>query len=224
MLPYSLDVWFNTLARMNAELWPWAVMAWLIAVGVLAVATFPKYTRRPGLRGASRIAGAALGLGWIACGTVFFGIYLEPLFFGAVWLQLLYTAQGAALLLAALTLPMSVRRNTGLIGGVGRLIMVYAVLGIPLVDNWLGGELAVVRIVGLAPEATLVFTAGWLLTRQPHPALLALAVLPAGAAAFTGYSALALGWPVDWPAAGLGALPLAVFAAAAARKRVAWLP
>ena len=198
MLPYSLEAWFSLIARMNADLAVFVVIALLLGLFVLALTWWPTLADHKNPAAIDRRVGLALAAGWIAAGAVFHGQYLEPMFFGAPWLMALFIVQGLLLATVAFVHPLAGNGAVTPMVWLGRALMAYGLLGMPLVDLLLGPGWPAFRMVGLTPEAMTVFTCGWLLTRQPDWRLPLTALLPAAAGAWAGYQALALDWPIDW--------------------------
>ena len=192
MLPYSLDVYFSVIARMNAELW-WAAM---LAVLVATLVVLSVADERSGW--IPRLATLTLALGWLVTGTVFYGDRLEPLFFGAHWFQWAYTAQAALLALVAVAPRPGLPRASPAAVGCGVTLMLVALLVMPGTEAVLRDGWPEIRLVGLAPEPTLVFTCGWLLTRRPGWPMALLALIPLAGGAAAGHSAVALHWSLDW--------------------------
>jgi|GEM_PF-2078731 len=220
MLPYSLEAWFSLIARMNADLAVFVVIALLLGVFVLALTWWPRLADHKAPTSIHRRLGLAVAAGWIAAGAVFHGQYLEPMFFGAPWLMALFIAQGLLLATVAFVHPLAGTGAVTPMVWLGRGLMVYGLLGMPLLDLLLGPGWPAFRMVGMTPEAMTVFTCGWLLTRQPDWRLPLTALLPAVAGAWAGYQALALDWPIDWlvTLAAIGAL-LAALAGLLTRAR-----
>ena len=203
MLPYTLETYLGIVARMNQELWLLALLALLCATLVAILAL------RPAGGPVARLIPLLLAAGWAATAWLFFGERLLPFFFGAAWLQWLYLGQAALLVLVAL-IPGAGSRAPLLPAALGMLAMVVAVIGLPMVDLALGTGWPAARVVGLAPEPTVLLTCGWLLTRRVGWLHALLAVPLLAAAAMAGYGALALGWWPDWliPLAAVLALAL----------------
>lgn len=208
MLPYSLDAWFSLIARMNAELAIFVVIALLLGTFVLALTWWPEFADHKEPAAVERRVGLAIAAGWIAAGAVFHGFYLEPMFFGAPWLMVLFVGQGLLLATVAFVRPVASALEPTPRVWLGRGLMVYALVGMPLLDLLLGPGWPALRVVGLAPEAMIVFSSGWLLTRRADWRPPVLAVLPALGGAWVGYQALALDWPIDWLAAAAAAAAL----------------
>lgn len=214
MLPYDLDTYFAIVADLNGEQTLYAVLAVLLGLAVSAVTLWPRLAEPKGEAAATQRIGLAIAAAWIGAGTVFYGIHLAPYFFAAPWLQWGFVAQGL-LVAAIVALRPPPAATPGMQVRAGRALVVYAVVALPLVDAVLGPGWPAVRIVGLAPEPTLLLTAGWLLTRRPGAMVALLAVGPLLGGLFTGWSAVALGWTPDWlvvaaAVVAFGAQPLAL--------------
>ncbi|SEO70875.1 DUF6064 family protein [Aquisalimonas asiatica] len=192
MLPYSLDALFSIVADLNTSHW-YAVMACLAAGGVILAATV-----LPVIRPLDRVSGQLLAVGWIAVGGLFYGVHLAPFFFAAPWFQWVFIAQGVLLGAFAFSGAAALRRDVGPTTWLGRALMLYGLLGLPVLDLLLGSGWPAFRVVGLSPEPTVVFTCGWLLTRRPGTLVPALAFVPLLAGGAAGYAAMALAWWPDW--------------------------
>lgn len=197
MLPYSTDAWLQAVARMNAELAIFVAIAMLLGVFVLALTWWPALADHKGPKAIDRRVCLTLAAGWLAAGAVFYGQYLEPLFFAAPWFMAGYLAQAIILLALAIYYPLPAAPHVNTLVWLGRLAMLYALVVLPLLDLLLGPGWPAVRFLGLAPEPTVLFTSGWLLTRAPRLQVSLAAALPAVAALAVGYSAWALGWAID---------------------------
>lgn len=218
MLPYSLEIYFSVIARMNGELGIFVVLGVLLALFLLAITWWPVLADHKDPRVVDTRAGLAIAAGWVASGAVFYGNYLEPMFFAAPWLMAGFMIQGLILATLALVHPVRARDDVGAAVWTGRALMLGALAAMPLADLLAGPGWPAVRFVGLAPEPTVLFTCGWLLTRHTDWRLVALAVVPAMAGALAAYSAIALAWPPDWVVA-LAALTTLLYASGAAFTR-----
>lgn len=213
MLPYSLDAYFGAIGRMNAELAIFVVIACLLGLFLLVLTWWPALADHKDPRDIDRRACLVLAAGWFAVGGAFYGTYLEPLFFAAPWIMWGFLLQALLFVGAAILHPLPARRDGAPVVLIGRLLMLYGLAIVPLLDALFGPGWPDVRFVGLAPAATVAFTTGWLLTRQPEWRSALLALVPACAGGLIGYSAVALEWPLDWPVA-IAAVGTALYLAA----------
>jgi len=208
MLPYSLETYFAVVARLNSDQALFVVLGVLLALALTLLTLIPRLADHKNGDAVVRRIGLALGAGWIGSGTVFYGVYLEPFFFAAPWLQWGFVAQGLLLVGMIASRPPPAAAPAGPLVYSGRALMIYALLALPLIDLLFGPGWPALRLVGLTPEPTLLFTCGWLLTRRPGADIALLAFGPALAGVFVGWSAVALDWGVDWIVTAAGLLCL----------------
>jgi hypothetical protein len=210
MLPYTAGVYFALLERFNAALWPLPLAAVLLALAALTLTLYR-------VRGGDRLIGALLAAGW-AAGAVFHLRYFATLHFLAPVYGGLFVLQ--AVLLAwqgPLRNRLAFRFRPTPAGRAGLALALAALAAYPLLDglgraDWLG-----LRLAGLAPSPTVLFTLGLLLLAAPVPR--SLLVIPVLWALAAGYTAWWLAIPADL------ALPLlAVIAAVLAGWRKAPAP
>ncbi|WP_019627345.1 DUF6064 family protein [Thioalkalivibrio sp. AKL10] len=204
MLPFEASTWLAILGQYNTAIWPLhgigALLA-LVAVGMVV----------PGSHAAGRVIGLLLGVLWIWTGVAFFGGSLAPFHFASEWLAGVFVAQGL-MLVFALTLMGQARFGWpgGLPGSSAVLMIVYALVGYPLLDLALTGTpWTQLQYVGVAPGPVMLLTLGLLLLVPSRPPLV-LAIIPLLWALVTGYMAWGLGqWLEFLPAAlGVGAFVL----------------
>lgn len=192
MLPYSLEVLFSVVADLNTRYW-YAVILCLAAAGVILTATIA-----PSVRQVDRLSGYLLAVAWGVVGGLFYGVHLAPFFFAALWFQWVFIAQGVLLAMFAFSRAAELRHDVGVTTWLGRALMLYGLIGVPLLDLLSGSGWPAFRAVGLSPEPTVVFTCGWLLTRRPGTLVPVLAFIPLMAGAAAGFTAIALAWWPDW--------------------------
>lgn len=192
MLPYSLDVLFSLVAGLNTDYWYAVVVSVALGGGILLATVVPAARRL------DRVSGFLLALAWIVVGGLFYGVYLEPFFFAAPWFQWVFILQGVLLAAFACSRAAELRRDVGVTTWLGRALILYGLLGLPLLDVFLGSGWPAFRVAGLSPEPTVVMTCGWLLTRRPGALVPVFAFIPLMAGAAAGFAAVGLGWWPDW--------------------------
>lgn len=190
MLPYGDDVLFALYRRFLLELWPIA-----LPLAVLTVAALPAALRF-GTAGA-RFAAIVMGFAWIWVGAVFHLQYFATINFAAPVYGWLFVLQGLLILghgvrhpRFTLTPTFGHRRASAL------LVITFAVIAYPVLDQLDGASAWPLRLVALAPAPTALFTLGLLaLAEQRIPT--GLWIIPVGWSAVAGYNGWVLGLPAD---------------------------
>ena len=202
MLPFTAEILFASFAQYNQALWPLMILAPVLALALVVLALRP-------VRHGARAIGTLLALAWLWVGIGYHFLHLATLDFAAPIYGAFFVLQG---LLLAWTGVVRDRLVFGfgadLFGWCG-LALALAAVTWPLADALLGPGWASVRIVGLAPGPTAVFTLGLLLLtagRAPlHLALIPLLwTLVAGARGWI----LAIPQDLALPVAGIAAVAL----------------
>lgn len=201
----------SSYALYNAAVWPAQAVALVLALAAVWLAASPRSWSGPAVA-------AILAAGWAWCGLVFFLQHFARLDFMA-------PVYGAAFLLQALLLLWCLARRRFVFAGASDGVTVAAValaflaiVGLPLVTGLGGFGFASARIVGLAPDPTVLFTLAMLLLVEGRGRWL-LMVLPLSWCALAGVTGWALGVPEALVVAALGALALAFVAWQARRAR-----
>jgi Family of unknown function (DUF6064) len=187
------------------------VVTYALALALVWIAIRPRYGGYR--RVAHRLAGAALAAAWGWTGTVFHLKYFATVNFLAPVYGALFLVQ--ALLLAwtaAIRGRIAPRAQSDPFGWAGLGLMVYAIIGYPLIAEVASDGLQSARVVGLAPDPTAVFTLGVLLLAEGRTPL-HLTVMPVLWRLFAGVTAWELGVAEDMalPLIGLGTLALIVW-------------
>jgi len=203
MLPFTAEILFSSFGQYNRALWPLPILAPALALALIVLAL------RPVRHGARAIA-ALLALAWLWVGVGYHFLHFAALDFAAPVYGALFVLQA---LLLAWTGVVRDRLTFGfgadLFGWCGLALALAAAVVWPLADGLLGHGWESLRIAGLAPGPTAVFTLGLLLLtagRTPlHLALIPLLwTLVAGATAWV----LAIPQDLALPAAGVAAFAL----------------
>jgi len=202
MLPFTADVLFSSFAQYNNALWPAQILAFALALAAVLL------TLRP-VRGGDRAIAALLGAAWAWVGVRYHLMHVATLDFAAPIYGAFFVLE--ALLLAWMGVVrgrLAFRFRPNLPGWAGLTLALAALIAWPLADG-LGHGWHSVRLVGLAPGATAVFTLGLLLLtdrRTPFH----LTIIPLLWTLIAGATAWILAIPQDLalPVAGLGAFAL----------------
>ena len=188
MFPYTATIYFHLLERYTAALWPLPVVAGVLAVAALLLALRP-------LPGSGRAVATLLAGAWLGVGGGFYLNHAVPLSYLAPPQGGLFLLQGLLLLWHGTVrnrLPFQYRGTAPHRAGLA--LAVAALVAYPLLDGladsaWLG-----LRLAGLAPAPTMLFTTGLLMLARPPRHLL---VLPFLWSLFAGFSAWRLAVPTD---------------------------
>ncbi|MEX0807396.1 MAG: DUF6064 family protein [Dongiaceae bacterium] len=199
MFPYDADALFAFLAQYNLALWPAQILALLMALGAILLVLRPR-------SGSGHIVGAILAASWLSSGAVYYLVYLSAIDFVSPLFGLLLIVQG--LLMAwdgAIRGRLSFSFHRDWSGWAALALVLAALMYEPVIALLGAQDWLAVRVVGLAPAPTMVFTVGLLLLAERFA--LYLLVIPI----LWSISALALAWFLGIPADLV--LPLAGIAA-----------
>ncbi|WP_435104447.1 DUF6064 family protein [Arhodomonas sp. AD133] len=191
MLPYTATVYFSFVARYNEALWPWHLLVYVLALAMLALCLRP-------VRGGDRIIGALLAAAWLWVGVVFHYRFFATLNFAAPLYALLFVIQAVLVLVTAAGLGrIAFRFRHDVAGWLGLVVAIVALVGYPAMDVVAGFEWPGVRVPGLAPAPTVLFTVGIVTLATPRLPMYLLAV-PLLWALIAGATAWALPMPQDY--------------------------
>ena len=210
-LMFAPRIYWRLFESINAAVWP----AQLLLVG--AALTWLLWFVRRGVEAAPRASAVALGLSWLFVAWAFLLQRYAPINWAADSFALGFALQALGLLalvgggpLQASTQPW--RRATGL------GLLLWALLGQPLLALAAGRPWTQAEVFGLAPDPTVIGTLGWLLLLQGRrtAARLLLRGLWAVPLAWCAITAATLGTMGEWSA--LVPLAAALLALVAARR------
>ncbi len=190
MLPYNAEALLALYTRYLHELWPITALLPLLTLCVIPAAAF-------GAHYGGRIAGALLASGWLWVGFVFQFDYFARINFAAPTYAGLFVLQGVILIWQGpIRQRLGMRLRTDLAGWLGILVGLFALLIYPLLDYLAGQPASGLRLVGLAPGPTALFTLAVLL-HSAGPIPLHLLAIPVVWASIAGFSGWVLGMPGD---------------------------
>jgi len=203
MLPFTAEILFASFGQYNQALWPLPLLAPALALALILL------TLRP-VRHAARATGALLALAWLWVGVGYHFLHFAAIDFTAPVYGALFVLQGLLLAWTGVArgrLAFAFRAD--LFGWCGFALALAAALALPLADGLLGDDWQGVRVVGLAPGATALFTLGLLLLTAGR-APLHLALIPLLWTLVAGATAWVLTIPQDLalPLAGVAAFAL----------------
>jgi Family of unknown function (DUF6064) len=202
MLPFTAEILFSSLEQYNRALWPLPILALALALAIVLLIFRP-------VRHGDRAISALVALAWIWIGVGYHYLHFATIDFAAPVYGALFILQG--LLFAwtgVLRGRLAFRFGADLFGWCG-LALALAALAWPLADGLAGRGWQSVRVVGMAPGPTAVFTLGMLLLTAGR-APLYLAVIPLLWTLVAGATAWVVSIPQDLalPVAGVGGFGL----------------
>lgn len=171
MLPtFTLEQFLEMMARYNTTFWPMQLVAY--GLGIIAVLLSIWPTQQSG-----RIVSIILALFWLWVGLVFNLVYFSPLYPMAILLAVLFVIQGGILItLGVFKGALSFKVNADLYGILGASLVLYSMVGYPLIEDLLGRGYPRSLPFGLVPCPMTVFTLGILLWSKEKPRWYVLAI------------------------------------------------
>lgn len=169
-IPFTPDVYWRLLERINETFWPLHIVA--VAIGLTALVL--------ALRGHKRMALALLAPAWLTSGIIFHWTYYDELNWAAPWFGWGFIAQAALLLALALFAGSSRTQgpSKGLSTGIGATVAVVSLLGYPLIAATIGPGLSHAETYGLHPDPTAIATLGVLLILLRGPSFWLTSLIP----------------------------------------------
>jgi len=154
-IPFTQEIYLRLIERINAAAFPWVILLVLLPLAITGLA----------LRRKLRLATALLSLTWLWCGFSFFNHYYIQLNWAAGTMAWAFYTQ--ALLLDVLCCSSSTVldlkhriKDPSLIPG---WLLLLAGLLWPIITLLLRGSLKLMEFIALHPDATTVFTLGFVL-------------------------------------------------------------
>lgn len=203
MLPYTADVLFASFEQYNQGLWPLPGLAWLLGLAAVGLAFRPVPQQ-------DRAIAALLACGWLWTGYGYHYLHFGTLNFAAPVYAVLFVLEGLFLVWTGVVrCGLRVRFHPDLFGWAGLTVTIAALVLLPVAD-WLSASTwSGVRVVGLAPAPTALFTLGLLLLCEPRPPVY-LAIIPLLWTLIAGASAWVLTIPQDQALAVAGMVAFAL--------------
>jgi len=169
-IPFTPDIYWRLLERVNETFWPLHILA--VAIGLTALLL--------ALRGNKRTALALLAPAWLTSGIIFHLTYYAELNWAAPWFGWGFIAQ-AALLLAIALFARSIKAqepSRRVSTWIGTTVAMLSLLGYPLIAATMGPGLSHAETYGLHPDPTAIATLGVLLLLLRSPTLWLALLIP----------------------------------------------
>ncbi|AHE97668.1 DUF6064 family protein [Thioalkalivibrio paradoxus] len=169
-IPFTPDIYWRLLERINEAFWPLHVLAVAIGLAALLLA----------LRGNQRIVLALLAPAWLTSGIIFHFTYYAELNWAAPWFGWGFIAQAAMLLALALFAGSGPTQgpSKALSTGIGATVALVSLPGYPLIAATIGPGLSQAETYGLHPDPTAIATLGVLLLILRGPSFWLASLIP----------------------------------------------
>ena len=205
-LMFSARTYYGLVERYNADVWPLQLLA--VGAGLAALAV--SWRARSALH--ARIAPAILCGAWFWVGWAFQHRRFMTINWAAEYVAWAFAVEGAALLWIGVILgriayrpDVSPARVDGAVI-VGAVIVLFALLGYPLIAVMSGRPWVQAEVFGVMPDPTVIATMGFLLLAHRTPGW--LIAIPALYCAITGAMLWTLRAPEAWVAPLIAAIAL----------------
>jgi hypothetical protein len=185
LLPFTFEEFLEMLARFNTDWWPVHLIMYALAVTAI-------YFAIRKTRWSAKVVTGILVFFWIWVGTLFNLLYFSRLFPMAYLFVVMFILEGIILASAGLFgNRLTFRVKADLFGLIGAILIIYALIGYPLIANFTGRGYPHLLLAGMMPCPTAIFTLGLLLwTEKPIPKI--VPVIPV-VYALTGFVPVKLG-------------------------------
>lgn len=162
--PFTPEVYFRIFERQNEAVWPAQIVAVLLGAALIWLVW----------RGRSKLAGVGLGAAWIFVGYTFhLELYAEYVW-AAEYAGWAFIAQGALLFIIGLLGGFGgdgARSESDLLDRLGFAVALFGLALYPLLIPLGGRAWAGVELFGVAPDPTVIVTAGLLVWARPASAV-----------------------------------------------------
>jgi hypothetical protein len=156
-LPFAADQFFAVFAAYNSAVWPAQVVAYVLGLLALALAWRAGPVR-------SRVVAGVLGVFWLWIGIAYQILYFSPINPAAWVFGALFAAQGLLFLyLGSLRGRLRFAFAPSLAPVAGAVLILYAMVGYPLLGAALGHHYPAAPTFGVTPCPSTIFTFGLLL-------------------------------------------------------------
>lgn len=193
MLPFTHTQFLEVFATYNVAVWPSQIVAYALAVAMLATLAIAA----PSLRG--RLIGGGLGLMWLWTGIAYHWLQFTAINKAAWAFGALFVVQGLLFAFASMRGMLRFDAQTSLLSRwIGWGLIAYAMLLYPVLGQTLGPGYPQTPMFGITPCPVTLFTFGVLLLAS-GPVARGLLVIPVIWSLVGGSAAFLLHVPQDWP-------------------------
>jgi hypothetical protein len=159
----TLDQFLQMIADYNNAFWPLQFATYALGIVALLFAIWKsKYS--------SKVVTGILAFFWLWVGIIFNWLYFSKLFPLAISFAVLFAIQGILLVAVGIFREdLSFRVKPDLYGIIGGILILYGMVGYPLIEYLLGRGYPSLLSFGMVPCPTTVFTLGLLLWTDKKP-------------------------------------------------------
>lgn len=190
MLPFTHEQFVAVFVRYNAHVWPAQVVAYLVALAMVAAIASRWHTK-------GRWVAAGLSLMWLWTGVAYHWLHFSPINKAAYFFGALFVLQALLLARAALVNGLRIAPANKTRAWLGWVLMVYAALVYPVLGLLAGWRAFELPMFGITPCPVTIFTFGIYLLSAPTMSRWLL-VVPVLWALIGGSAAFLLHVPQDW--------------------------
>lgn len=185
-LLFSPRTYYRLFELYNADIWPAQIVASVLGVAILVLL-------HRGGDGRGRVIAAILGACWLWIAWAFHGARYATINWAAVYVAVGFAGEGLLIVWAGLIRNrMLVPADGQGVDRVGLAVVLFALVGQPLIGPLVGREWSQVEVFGVAPDPTAVATLGVLLCVAGR-AFWLLAALPIAWCVVTGTTLWTMG-------------------------------
>jgi hypothetical protein len=161
-LPFTFDQFINVFSDYNAAIWPTQIVAYVLGVVTVLLALRPN-------RASGKVIACVLATFWAFTGIAYHLLSFAPINPAARIFATVFVVEAALLLHAGLRGSLRFRFVGDLRSRAGLALMLWAMIGYPLVGFALGHGFPDGPVFGLTPCPLVIFTFGLFLLAEKTP-------------------------------------------------------
>jgi hypothetical protein len=155
MIPtITLAEFLQMMSRYNGTFWPLELIAYVLGITAVILAILSTIN-------SSKSISVILALFWLWVGVIFNGAYFSPLYPMAIAFVILFVIEAGIIVYTGIfRQSLSFKPKVNAYGIVGALLLLYGMIGYPIIEYLLGRGYPNLLPFGLAPCPMTVFTLG----------------------------------------------------------------
>jgi hypothetical protein len=164
MSPITFEQFLKLITGYNQAVWPMQIVAYILGIAALFFAI--KETKY-----SSRIVSAILAFFWLWVGIVFNLMHVSKIWKPNIVSGILLIIQAILFLIfGVFKSKIPFRFKLDVYGAIGIIFIVYAIIGYPIIEYFIGRSYTQFLYIGVLPSSTIVFTFGlflWMANKLP---------------------------------------------------------